>query len=648
MTLEKDTGFYSYIDMKVVTPVSRLSLKLVRVRTSGHMLDPDEAAVFRDAAYVFLTEGRVVRNLLSRVYPADALQFQNDEQFYVTSVQKAKRRIHDYDPVQNVFLLQASYGEFLGTGKPLRDLLVPICFPNYDAAESSNVTLADLRAFIGNELHNAYIFAPAGYGKTHLLNALILAELRAVHSDDAAVWISASTGLAAMSIGGSTLHSLAGVQRGRGEAAQVIAKMKAWPKQRWKTVQVVVIDEVSMLSGRFMKLFDEVARRMKGSNSPFGGIRVIAVGDFGQLPPVPDTDKSPEDVGLGYVNRAADFQKIDGGYAFENEAWQRAHFKCFRLSHCWRYGSDSRLTAFLEKLRSVTYVDGKLLEELDQLVDNDVDQSDAVMLVCTKAEARKISAEKLEGMPGEVMTFLSVDECGGKKRVHEGGEVGDANAEGVAPGMTAAELCLDEKKRMHTLYSSLSAQRILILKVGARVLATQRIGDVPVGSMGVVRSFQRPSDSDLDFMIPTTGLPYGVTPAMVRHEWDLVRPDRCWPSVSFTVGDETHRVLVPPGLHTIEDNIKNVICSRLQVPLVLAYALTVHRAQGMTLDCVIFTVTNVFAPGQLYTGLSRVRSFDRLRVVGSVRRMVAASRAVIEFERSINWHVVDNRPEAWD
>ena len=68
----------------------------------------------------------------------------------------------------------------------------------------------------------------------------------------------------------------------------------------------------------------------------------------------------------------------------------------------------------------------------------------------------------------------------------------------------------------------------------------------------------------------------------------------------------------------IEDNLGRVICSRMQLPLILSYSLTVHRAQGMTLDAVAFNMQGLFAEGQLYTALSRVRNFEKLRLMGPV------------------------------
>ncbi len=142
--------------------------------------------------------------------------------------------------------------------------------------------------------------------------------------------ILASTGLAACHVGGSTLHSFAGAQLASGSLDQALESVWSNSKavDRWKSISTLIIDEISMVDGPFFEKLDYIAKNIRGSSKPFGGIQLIMCGDFLQLPPVGDN-----------VN-----------FAFESSAWQHLDPKCIVLSQIFRQ-NDQKLIKILTDMR---------------------------------------------------------------------------------------------------------------------------------------------------------------------------------------------------------------------------------------------------------------------------------------------------------
>ena len=144
--------------------------------------------------------------------------------------------------------------------------------------------------------YNAMCNAPAGYGKTKLIKKLLRPALRNKHKKESTIWITASTSLAALAIDGTTIHSAAGLQRGNGTVEKIVEDIMKRPRivKRWRGIRVIVIEEFSLISARFLDLLDGVAKSMKHNTQPFGGVQVVLVGDVFQLKPVPDWVAVPE------------------------------------------------------------------------------------------------------------------------------------------------------------------------------------------------------------------------------------------------------------------------------------------------------------------------------------------------------------------
>lgn len=155
--------------------------------------------------------------------------------------------------------------------------------------------------------HNVFLTGAAGTGKTYLINRFI----RHAREHGIVVAVTASTGIAATHIGGMTIHSWSGMgirDTLTDEDIDTIVSREYLAKRFAKT-NILIIDEISMLSGAFLANLDRLLRSTRFSQEPFGGIQVVLVGDFFQLPP---------------VSRGMDIE-----FAFENSAW-----RTFRLAIC--------------------------------------------------------------------------------------------------------------------------------------------------------------------------------------------------------------------------------------------------------------------------------------------------------------------------
>ena len=181
---------------------------------------------------------------------------------------------------------------------------------------------------------NVFFTGNAGTGKSYLLRAVV-EELNRIHKHSG-VFVTASTGIAAANVGGTTLHSFAGIGLGEDDAATMARTLKPKARRRWCDAKVLVIDEISMLDGRLLDKLDSLARNVRNRPAePFGGIQLILVGDFFQLPPVR----------LG--------QDPDVRFCFATRCWEEVVQETFVLRHVYRQ-RDTGFLAMLDEVRHGT------------------------------------------------------------------------------------------------------------------------------------------------------------------------------------------------------------------------------------------------------------------------------------------------------
>ncbi|GAM21820.1 hypothetical protein SAMD00019534_049950 [Acytostelium subglobosum LB1] len=426
---------------------------------------------------------------------------------------------------------------------------------DYDLLETLTPEQERVVNLIVDGKKNVFFTGSAGTGKSFVLKHIV-ARLREKH--EKAVYVTAATGIAAVNIGGVTLHSFAGIKMGHGTPEQLVSKIlksRIYTK-RWTEAKVLVIDEISMVDAELFEKLDVIARTLKVNDKPFGGIQLVLCGDFFQLPPVV------------------------GSYAFECEAWKRCVDECVQLTTVMRQ-KEGVFVKVLNNLRR-GYVTPEAIKVL-QDCDRPLDISNGVLptkLYSTNQHVDDENTKALEALEGEPTTFTSID---------SGSEELKDNIERDCP-----------------------APQQLTLKVGAQVVLLRKLDGAKShlvnGSRGVVVDFVQ------------------VKPKKRMAQW--YKANTTMPVVLFNDGS---KVTIKP----LEWNIwSERRASRTQLPLKLAWALTIHRAQGMTLDKVECRLPKTFANGQGYVALSRVKTLDGLCLHEFSRASIRTSYKVIQFEKT--------------
>lgn len=381
---------------------------------------------------------------------------------------------------------------------------------------------------------NVFLTGKPGSGKTHTVNAYV-AYLRTLGVEPA---ITASTGIAATHIGGLTIHSWSGIGIKTRLDKYELDKLGSseYLAKRIGRAKVLIIDEVSMLSAGTLGMVDAVCREVRQSEEAFGGLQVVLVGDFFQLPPIVRLNEiDPEAGGIGR-------------FACESPAWTKALPIICYLTEQHRQ-DDGDFVALLSAIRQNTFA-AKHLQQIKK---------------------RKITPEAAPpNVPKLFSHNLDVD------------RVNDATLMKLAsPVKTFVRSSRGPANLVETLGRGCLSPENLALKVGAVVMFTKnnpRVGFAN-GTLGTVLGFSKASS------YPLVKTRTGVTIEVEPMEW------------------------------TIEES--GVVRARItQVPLRLAWAITVHKSQGMSLDEAVVDLSQVFEFGQGYVALSRVRRLTGLHLLG--------------------------------
>ncbi len=399
---------------------------------------------------------------------------------------------------------------------------------------------------------NVFLTGEPGAGKTYTINEYV----KYLRDCGIEVAITASTGIAATHIGGMTIHSWSGIGIKRKLDKYDIDKIASneYVSKRIRKAKVLIIDEISMLSSDTLSMVDWVCREVKQNAEVFGGLQVIFVGDFFQLPPIiknsihsngGENEDFEKVIQIGFFE---DENKNKSMFAYDCFAWKKANLVICYITEQYRQ-DDVDFLSILSAIRHDTFSKDHL----------------------EKIKSRKVDRTKLpKNTPKLFSHNINVDFVNTEtlSKINEDSEVFIMHTKGPDPLIKVMQKgCLSPEK--------------LELKIGAEVMFTKnnpKEGFVN-GTLGTVIDFKGGSN---------------------------------YPIVRIRSGKV---ITVEPMEWIVEENGK--IRARInQIPLRLAWAITVHKSQGMSMDGAIMDLSEVFEYGQGYVALSRVRRLSGLHIIG--------------------------------
>lgn len=385
---------------------------------------------------------------------------------------------------------------------------------------------------------SVFLTGPAGVGKSNLIKMF-----RDEYSTHKYIAITSTTGISAILLGGTTLHSYLGIGLGTGSTGALTTKIlkKPYLRKKWKQLDTLIIDEVSMLDPELFDKLEAIARAVRYDERPFGGIQLILSGDFAQLPVV------------GSDN-----------FVFESKQWDACIKHVFYLTTIMRQ-TDVDFQKCLNEARM-----GKFSPESKQLLTSCLNRKlvndygiKPTKLFSTNAEVDFVNKQELDTLAdtleGEDAEFRQYD----------------LEMEVYSSVRPAQRQYIIEKYRKNCI-----ATAELRLCKWAQVMLLHNLDldkGLCNGSRGVV----------VDFLedMPVVKFLNGEQRVIDYHIWEYEEGDRKLLSIT-------------------------------QIPLKLAWAVTIHKSQGATLDYVEVDLENVFEYGQAYTALSRVRNIEGLSITG--------------------------------
>jgi len=405
---------------------------------------------------------------------------------------------------------------------------------------------------------NLYIGAAGGCGKSFLISVMKTYS----ESINKNISITALTGAASVLLGhgSKTIYSWAGISLGHDPIELIVKNIQTRGRNssfiRWKTTDILIIDEVSMMSCEIFELLNEVGKKIRRNKKPFGGIQLVLCGDFAQLPPV---------------------MKM-GIYIFESRDWIEVINKVIFLTTNHRQ-SDPIFARILDEIRF-----GHVSEESRLILNSriGIDYTN-LEIKPTYLHSRNISVDKINNeellkLNNTIKIFTIQNALLDKNGEDNGINYSSKNVKAIIEYMDK------NYQYMQELKLCIDAQVMLLINLDI-------VNGLANGSRGIIKGFS----------------------------------EKGYPIVLFLNG-----ATIEISPYTWYDGENNNI-GRTQIPLKLAYAITIHKIQGATLDCALINLRHIFEDGQAYVALSRVRDLNGLYIADIDYYKIRACEKVLKF-----------------
>jgi len=421
---------------------------------------------------------------------------------------------------------------------------------------------------------NIFLTGPGGTGKTALIKLMV----QFCKDAGKKVQVCALTGCAAVLLNcqAKTVHSWSGIGLANGPSDLLVKKVTTnkYKSGGWKKNDVLIIDEISMMSQKIFEILDAIGRKMRpyASHLPFGGLQLVFSGDFYQLPP---------------VMRNEDFEQdpTAAAFCFESSLWSSTFHIIIELKKIFRQ-TDPVYMRILNQIRV-----GKLYKSSLDILTTHINKTMPETFVPTillprRRDAELINSAELAKLPGEEKIYKL-------KNVIEAPSSGSG---GKGKDSPPSYFGTPDDMEYNILANSIMADKELILKKGAQVMCVANLdmeSPEPIvnGSQGIV----------IDFV--------GNLPLVLFNN-----------GAKRTVNFHTWKSEAKPELGV------------QQIPLIYAWAITIHKAQGVSLDMAqIDAGSNIFECGQTYVALSRIKSLEGLYLTAFDPHKIKVNKKVQAF-----------------
>lgn len=433
---------------------------------------------------------------------------------------------------------------------------------------------------------NILLTGPGGTGKSCLIRKMV--EISALKKEK--IQVCAMTGCAAILLGCSatTIHSWSGIKMGRGMFCEIITNIKNNAKiaSKWRSIHTLVLDEVSMLSKRLFELLDAIGKAVRGNaNLPFGGIQVVFTGDFYQLPPIGGTEDG------------------SGQFCFESDLWYNTFplENHIELTTLFRQ-KDSQYKKILNNIREgiIDPDDMNILKTRMNLAYNKDDHNGVVptKLYATKSKVDQINKEEFDKLTSICYEYDCIQKTDCISNLESGKPFSAQYLASMKKELTVSK----KEMELRFLQENCPCDTKLYLKVGANVMCTVNLdieSGICNGSVGIIIGFSTGTTPP----IPIVKFINGVTRQMSLKYWQSEE----FPTIAIG-----------------------------QIPLRLAWAMTIHKSQGATLSIGEVDIgSSVFACGQTYVALSRIESLYGLYLSDLNPSKIKVNSKVKEFYHKI-------------